>query len=122
MLGEKPRRSCPLSELDGEPRPASPSPSARATGCLQERAVVSMNTRAQLAPTWLICARQPGDGRGGKRAQNRRSDRSALNARSRGVTLMASSVSELTVTAYGAVLGWLTRPIVTGPRCSAGVR
>jgi len=36
---------------------------------------VSMNTRTQLAPTWLICARQPGTGRGGKRAQNRRSAR-----------------------------------------------
>src|SRR5258708_35463283 len=34
-----------------------------------------MNTRTQLAPTWLICARQPGTGRGGKRAQNRRSAR-----------------------------------------------
>ena len=36
---------------------------------------MSMNTRTQLAPTWLICARQPGTGRGGKRAQNRRSAR-----------------------------------------------
>ena len=47
--------------------------SVRATGCLQERAVVSMNTRAQLAPTWLICARQPGRRARRQARANRRS-------------------------------------------------